>query len=249
MTGIVDWAGERARMVLAFIFMTVLAGGFAYATLPKEGEPIWAAPIVTAPAAAVILLGGAFIFGWALLPFVIVAALLTLGLSAFRRPGLAVFVIIGLIYIPLAGTFSLWDPWETHYGEVAREILARDDWISLWWCQENWFWSKPILIFWSDALSMGALGIDFSPDSQMFHSEWALRLPIITMAMTALLAVYQAMSRFLVAQKISWISLIASISSCAWVALTSTLMVEHSLAAFQKVVCRFGYCSRWGGLK
>jgi len=39
MIGIVDWAGERARMVLAFIFMTVLAGGFAYATLPKEGEP------------------------------------------------------------------------------------------------------------------------------------------------------------------------------------------------------------------
>ncbi|MGR3291528.1 MAG: efflux RND transporter permease subunit [Paracoccaceae bacterium] len=39
MTGIVDWAGEHARMVIAFIFMTVLAGGFAYATLPKEGEP------------------------------------------------------------------------------------------------------------------------------------------------------------------------------------------------------------------
>ncbi|MEE9388729.1 MAG: efflux RND transporter permease subunit [Paracoccaceae bacterium] len=39
MTGIVDWAGERARMVVAFIIMTVLAGGFAYATLPKEGEP------------------------------------------------------------------------------------------------------------------------------------------------------------------------------------------------------------------
>ncbi len=39
MTGIVEWAGARARMVLAFIFMTVLAGGFAYATLPKEGEP------------------------------------------------------------------------------------------------------------------------------------------------------------------------------------------------------------------
>ncbi len=39
MIGIVDWAGERARMVLAFIFMTVIAGAFAYATLPKEGEP------------------------------------------------------------------------------------------------------------------------------------------------------------------------------------------------------------------
>ena len=39
MTGIVDWAGNRARMVLAFILMSVLAGAFAYTTLPKEGEP------------------------------------------------------------------------------------------------------------------------------------------------------------------------------------------------------------------
>ena len=35
-----------------------------------------------------------------------------------------------LLYFPCIGSYSLWDPWETHYGEVAREILARDDWIS-----------------------------------------------------------------------------------------------------------------------
>ena len=39
MTGIVDWAAERARMVIAFIALTLLAGGFAYWGLPKEGEP------------------------------------------------------------------------------------------------------------------------------------------------------------------------------------------------------------------
>jgi len=39
MTGLVDWAAQRARMIIAFIFMTILAGGFAYTTLPKEGEP------------------------------------------------------------------------------------------------------------------------------------------------------------------------------------------------------------------
>jgi len=39
MIGIVDWAASRARMVLAFIAISLLAGGFAYATLPKEGEP------------------------------------------------------------------------------------------------------------------------------------------------------------------------------------------------------------------
>lgn len=39
MTGIVDWAASRARMVVAFILLSILAGGLAYVVLPKEGEP------------------------------------------------------------------------------------------------------------------------------------------------------------------------------------------------------------------
>ena len=39
MTGIVDWAAARARMVVAFIVLSILAGSLAYISLPKEGEP------------------------------------------------------------------------------------------------------------------------------------------------------------------------------------------------------------------
>ena len=39
MTGIVDWAAGRARMIVAFIILSLLAGGFSYVGLPKEGEP------------------------------------------------------------------------------------------------------------------------------------------------------------------------------------------------------------------
>ncbi|MFT5864909.1 MAG: multidrug efflux pump [Ascidiaceihabitans sp.] len=39
MTGLVDWAASRARMVIAFVILSILVGGFAYTTLPKEGEP------------------------------------------------------------------------------------------------------------------------------------------------------------------------------------------------------------------
>ncbi|MFK7881350.1 efflux RND transporter permease subunit [Roseobacter sp.] len=39
MTGIVDWAASRARMVLAFILLSIIVGGYAYTALPKEGEP------------------------------------------------------------------------------------------------------------------------------------------------------------------------------------------------------------------
>ena len=39
MTGVVAWAAARARMVLAFIALSLVIGGFAYWSLPKEGEP------------------------------------------------------------------------------------------------------------------------------------------------------------------------------------------------------------------
>ena len=39
MTGLVDWAAARARMVIAFIVLSLMAGGLAYTGLPKEGEP------------------------------------------------------------------------------------------------------------------------------------------------------------------------------------------------------------------
>ena len=39
MLGIIDWAAKRARMVLAFIVLTLAAGALAYTGLPKEGEP------------------------------------------------------------------------------------------------------------------------------------------------------------------------------------------------------------------
>ena len=39
MSSIVDWAAGRARMVMAFILLSLVVGGYAYSTLPKEGEP------------------------------------------------------------------------------------------------------------------------------------------------------------------------------------------------------------------
>ncbi|MEC8582476.1 MAG: efflux RND transporter permease subunit, partial [Pseudomonadota bacterium] len=39
MTGIVDWAASRARMVIAFIILSIAVGAYCYVSLPKEGEP------------------------------------------------------------------------------------------------------------------------------------------------------------------------------------------------------------------
>ncbi|GLQ34727.1 hypothetical protein GCM10007939_10100 [Amylibacter marinus] len=39
MTGLIDWATTRARMIIVFILMSLTAGTAAYFGLPKEGEP------------------------------------------------------------------------------------------------------------------------------------------------------------------------------------------------------------------
>jgi 4-amino-4-deoxy-L-arabinose transferase-like glycosyltransferase len=160
-----------------------------------EGEPVWMSPKITLPIAALIVVVLGPVFGYARLPWVLLAALLVLVLPALRRPSWLVFVLGSAIMLPALGAYGLWDPWETHYGEVGREILSRDDWISLWWAQEDWFWSKPILIFWANALSMGVFGHDYHPDAFNAHPEWALRFPVYVVCTIALLAVYAAVAR------------------------------------------------------
>jgi len=97
-----------------------------------------------------------------------------------------VIVVLEVATITACGP---WDPWETHYGEVARQILVRHDPLDLWWKPgvgpdgnaENTFWSKPALPFWLMALSMGVLGVGSRPEvDEMVRSPWpevAIRLP------------------------------------------------------------------------
>ena len=40
-----------------------------------------------------------------------------------RTLTLSVLAFLALLYVPLAGNYGLWDPWETHYGEVARQMV------------------------------------------------------------------------------------------------------------------------------
>lgn len=96
------------------------------------------------------------------------------------REGLVrALVLVGaaLLLIPNAGSFGLWDCWETHYGEVARYMFETGDLLSPWWGYKEqigdepatgeWFFSKPVLIMYGEILFMKLIGL----------SEWAIRLP------------------------------------------------------------------------
>jgi 4-amino-4-deoxy-L-arabinose transferase-like glycosyltransferase len=110
-----------------------------------------------------------------------------------------------LLYIPFAGSYGLWDPWETHYGEVARQMTARGDYISLWWpgspLDGDAFWSKPVLTFWIMSLAMhiGGIGGAAAPSGELAVSsaaEWVMRVPFCLMSLMALIGVYLPTSRF-----------------------------------------------------
>ncbi len=169
---------------------------------PIDKEPFVLAPVVTIPVALLVAVVGALQPNWSWLPPILILALAILAPAAMRRPSLLVFVVGSGIVLPMLGAYGLWDPWETHYGEVAREMLSRDDWISLWWAHEEWFFSKPIFIFWIEALSMGALGVNFHPDGMLApvhglspHPEWAVRFPHYMLTLGALIAIYTLISR------------------------------------------------------
>jgi 4-amino-4-deoxy-L-arabinose transferase-like glycosyltransferase len=120
----------------------------------------------------------------------------------WKHHGFWIIVLASLLYLPRLGMSSLWDPWETHYGEVAREMLSCDDWISTWWANEGFFYSKPPLDMWLQALGMATLGVHYQPDKVLvgdgtmptMHPEWAVRAPIVLIAMMAIYLLYKAVA-------------------------------------------------------
>jgi 4-amino-4-deoxy-L-arabinose transferase-like glycosyltransferase len=119
----------------------------------------------------------------------------------WQRHGFWLVAASAVLLLPCLGSYSLWDPWETHYGEVAREILARDDWISTWWAQDGFFYSKPVLDIWMQALFMATLGVHYQP-GEMLHGvhgaarpEWVVRAPIFLLSVVALYLLYKGVAR------------------------------------------------------
>src|SRR6186713_242440 len=110
--------------------------------------------------------------------------------------------VVGLflaLYIPFLGNYGLWDPWETHYAEVARRMLEDQDWVRLKWENES-FRSKPVLTFWMVGAGFKLLGIadEGGYSGEMVSSsavEWAVRLPFALWGVFGLSILWLALAR------------------------------------------------------
>ncbi|WP_437998623.1 glycosyltransferase family 39 protein [Sorangium sp. So ce185] len=207
--GIRDLLGPLALLgsgLAAFFVLVTLsvAGYLSPSSLARGGAPTLlslAVPAVAVPAAFLTAVIGAFRLGERLGPCR--ADETGAPRPLLRRHGFWLVALVTLLYLPMLGSHALTDPWETHYGEVAREILARNDWISLWWAQDGWFWSKPVLDFWMQALAMAAFGVRYRSGEMLSAvaegrtpwPEWAVRLPIFALTLIAVYLLYKAVSR------------------------------------------------------
>jgi 4-amino-4-deoxy-L-arabinose transferase-like glycosyltransferase len=158
-----------------------------------------------------------------------------------HRHGLWLVVLLTFIELPQLGSFGLIDPWETHYAEVAREMLARADPISMWWGHEGWFRSKPILTFWLEALCMRALGVNAAPGEMLMGAlgyarpEWAVRLPGALFAAFGCFVLYRGVAAH-AGRTAGWLASIVLATAAQWAlaarhALTDTPFVGALTAA------------------
>ena len=144
-------------------------------------------------------------------------------MSAPRRPlgfELALVVLVSaLVLVPGIWRYSLVDPWETHYGEVAREMLENNDLVRTTWRgtmngdpnDNEGFRSKPVLQFWMMAAGLTAAGVeDGGYSGEMTDSAKimiAIRLPFILCAIAGLTLMWWMLAR-LVSRKLAWLGLL-----------------------------------------
>jgi 4-amino-4-deoxy-L-arabinose transferase-like glycosyltransferase len=107
-----------------------------------------------------------------------------LAIPAERRDVGAAVLFAALIFIPWLGAVGLWDPWEVHYGEVARTMVARRDYLFPYW-ESAYFFSKPPLTMWLQAIGLVATGALTANGPLGTYTEWGMRLPFALLSILA----------------------------------------------------------------
>lgn len=117
-------------------------------------------------------------------------------LLASSRWGVAALtgMLAAFVFVPYVGAVGLWDPWETHYGEVARQMVQRGDLVYPYW-EAGWFFSKPPLTMWLAVPGLWLTGAGEGEGALSRYTEWALRLPFALLAVSAVALLSQAVAR------------------------------------------------------
>ena len=124
------------------------------------------------------------------------------------EPALVVVLALAIL-IPGIGAYTLVDPWETHYAEVARRMLQDNDLVHTKWQNEG-FRSKPVLTFWLIAASLKTFGYatggGFSGEMvSQAQVIFAVRLPFVLFAVLGVSLIWWMLAR-LISRRTAWLA-------------------------------------------
>src|SRR5947209_7936527 len=115
-------------------------------------------------------------------------------MSGEKRVALGLGLLSALLFVPWLGATGFWDCWEPHYGEVAREMIARGDYIHPWW-ESGWFFSKPALDLWLMAAGELIANVNGPARGIGEYTEWCVRLPFAATLACGILLYYFSTNR------------------------------------------------------
>jgi len=163
-----------------------------------------------------------------------------------RLLGLELALVVGValaVLVPGIWRYSLVDPWETHYGEVARMMLQNHDWVHTEWPQDGeGFRSKPVLQFWLMAAGMRAVGVgeDGGYSGEMADSPMVMvgiRLPFILCAIAGLTLMWWMLAR-LISRRMAWLALLVVGSTPIF-----CMIARNAMPDMPMVACTIGALS------
>ncbi len=160
---------------------------------------------------------------------------------------LAMVVLVACtILLPGLGGYSLVDPWETHYGEVARNMLVDNDYVYTQWPGTNLedqanegFRSKPVLQFWMMAAGLKSVGVGAHGgySGEMVHDARTMigiRYPFVLSALAGLVLMWVMLAR-LISRRVAWLALLV-VGSCPFFCLVS----RQAIPDMPLVACTMG---------
>jgi 4-amino-4-deoxy-L-arabinose transferase-like glycosyltransferase len=104
--------------------------------------------------------------------------------------------VAAAMLLPFLGSMGFFDPWESHYGEVARSMAERDDYLYPYW-KDSYFFSKPVLLFWLTGPLYKLIGAGDATGELPAAVELVGRLPIALFALFTVACVWFSTRRLL----------------------------------------------------
>jgi 4-amino-4-deoxy-L-arabinose transferase-like glycosyltransferase len=144
---------------------------------------------------------------------------------------LALLALVRLLSLPW---YPLMDTTEARYADIARRMLAQDDWVTPWIRDGVPFWGKPPLSFWATEVGFSLFGVN----------EWGGRLPHYLMGVAvAALAWAQARAT---SQRAAWHSVALLSGSALFLVSSGAVMTDMALTLGNTLVM-LGFWRAWQG--